>query len=176
MQETMSSAKSIIRRADESGIPLLLIRLFLGGFFIYTGLVKIGDPIDFLRQIRSYHLLPETPPIFLNGTAIVLPWLEVLCGIGLILGVSIRGAAALIAAMLCIFTPAIFLRAMVIHNTEGTPFFQIAFDCGCGTGDDIIWQKLLANIGLLVVSVVALLLRSHRFTFWGLNRCRAAAA
>ena len=171
----MTSAKSIIRRADESGIPLLLIRLFLGGLFVYTGLVKIGDPIDFLRQIRSYHMLPEAPPIFLNGTAIVLPWLEVFCGIGLILGLSIRGAAALIAIMLCVFTPAIFLRAVGIYYTEGTPFFQIKFDCGCGTGDVIIWQKLLANVGLLLISVVALLLRSHRFTFWWFNRCRATA-
>ncbi len=164
----MAANKSIIRRADESGVPLLLIRVLLGGLFIYMGVMKIGDPADFLKQVRAFEMLPETPPYFLNATAIILPWLEVFCGVALIVGFWLRGAAALIAIMLCVFTPAIFLRALAIHNTDGTPFFQIAFDCGCGTGEVIIWKKLLGNAGLLLVSLLALVSRSRRFslTMW----------
>ncbi len=159
----MSDEHSIIRRIDESGVPLLLVRLLIGGLFIYMGVQKIGHPGDFLKQIHLYGLLPERPPYFLNGTAIVLPWLEVLCGAALILGVWLRGAALSVAAMLLVFTPAIFLRAMAIHAAKGTPFMEIAFDCGCGGGAVIIWQKLLQNTSLFLVTLLALLSRSRRF-------------
>ena len=159
----MSGNQSIVRRIDDSGVPLLLARLLIGGLFIYMGVQKIGHPGDFLKQIHLYEMLPERPPYFLNGTAIVLPWLEVLCGVVLILGVWLRGAALSVATMLLVFTPAIFLRAMAIHTAQGTPFMEIAFDCGCGGGPVIIWRKLLENTGLFLVALVALLSRSRRF-------------
>ena len=140
----MAFDHSILRRVDASGLPLLLARLLLGGLFVYMGIHKVLDPKDFLLQVRAYGLLPETPAFFLNGAAIVLPWLEVACGIALILGAWVRGAAVLIALMLAAFTPAIFLRAMAIRAELGTPFFQIEFDCGCGAGVVIIWEKLLS--------------------------------
>lgn len=167
----MNESKSIFRRIDEFSIPLpMLIRLFLGGLFLYMGVAKIGHPVEFLKQIRLYEMLPEHPPYYLNATAIVLPWLEVLCGVALIVGVWIRGAATQIAIMLCVFTPAIFMRALAIHNTEGTPFTDIEFDCGCGSGVVVIWQKLLKNSGLLLLAVFALLSRSRRLTVAGLLR------
>jgi len=163
-------SKSLFRRADEAGVPILLIRFALGVFFIWMGVTKIGDPVAFLKSIRMFEMLPETPPYYLNATAVVLPWLEVFCGTALILGLWIRGAAACIGVMLCVFTPAIFLRTMHIHDTEGTPFLQIAFDCGCGTGEVIIWRKLIENSGLLLLAVLALLARSRKYTLsWLLN-------
>ena len=169
----MTAIRSLVRRADESGIPSLLIRLFLGVFFIYSAVVKIGEPIDFLKQIRLYGLLPETPSYFLNGTAVFLPWLELTCGVALVLGLWIRSASVTIGLMLLAFTPAIFLRAMAIHSSEGTPFFEIEFDCGCGMGVEIIWIKLCKNTGLFLLVVLAMLSRARRLSLdvW-LNRRR----
>ncbi|MFQ5494579.1 MAG: DoxX family protein [Phycisphaerae bacterium] len=160
------------------GLAMLAIRLFLGGLFVWMGSHKIADPVEFLKQIKLYEVLPLTPPHFLNATAIVLPWLEVICGLALIAGWRIRGAAACIAAMLAVFTPAIYLRAWSIHTTDGTPFMQIAFDCGCGGGPVIIWQKLLGNTGLLLLAVAALVWRCRRFTLagWIANRRTAVLA
>jgi uncharacterized membrane protein YphA (DoxX/SURF4 family) len=160
----MAAIRSLVRRADESGIPMLLIRMFLGVFFIYSAVVKIGEPIDFLKQIRLYGLLPEAPSYFLNGTAVLLPWLELTCGIALVLGLWIRSASTTIGLMLLAFTPAIFLRAMAIHNSEGIPFFEIEFDCGCGMGVEIIWIKLCKNTGLFLLVILAVLSRSRRFS------------
>ena len=160
---TMATTATVIRRLDASGIPLLAARLVLGGMFIYMGAHKAADPVEFLKLVRQYQMLPESPAVFLNGTAIVLPWLEVLCGVALILGTSVRGAAGLMAVMLCVFTPVIFLRAMEIRAQTGTPFFQIAFDCGCGSGEVIIWKKLLGNLGLAALALLALWSRSRRF-------------
>jgi len=166
----MPQDPSLIRRLDATGVPLLLARLVVGGLFVYMGIVKIQDPIAFLKQINLYEMLPQTPPHFLNGTAIVLPWLEVICGLALILGVYVRGAGTMIALMLVVFTPAIFLRAWGIHTTEGTSFFKIAFDCGCGTGEVIIWQKLLANIGLLLGALIAVFSASRWLCLQGERR------
>jgi len=159
----MTPQPSILRRADATGVPLLAARLVLGGLFLYMGAHKLADPITFLKQIHLYDMLPESPPVYLNATAVVLPWLEIVGGVLLILGLFVRGAAAQLIVMFCVFTPAIFLRAMAIRAAEGTPFFDIAFDCGCGGGVVVIWRKLLANAGLLTLSVLALLSRSRRF-------------
>ena len=160
---TIAANRSFLRRADQSGIPLLLVRLVLGGLFVYMGAMKVADPVDFLRLIRAYGMAPEAPPYLLNSIAIVLPWLEVVCGIALLLGLWVRGAAALIVIMLLLFTPVVLIRALQIYSAEGTPFFKIAFDCGCGTGVEIIWIKLFKNTGLLLLGVLALLSRSSRF-------------
>ncbi|MFQ5592313.1 MAG: DoxX family protein, partial [Phycisphaerae bacterium] len=160
----MRVRESIIRRLDAGGVPLLAVRLLLGGLFVYTGWVKLGDPFAFLKQIHLYNALPESPAIFINSVAIVLPWLEIIAGVSLILGVYLRGAAATTAIMLAVFTPVILLRALAIRAAEGTPFMEIAFDCGCGTGEVVIWQKLSTNSGLFLLAVYALISRSRRFS------------
>jgi uncharacterized membrane protein YphA (DoxX/SURF4 family) len=170
----MSDSKSNFRRLDEFEIPFpFIVRLFLGGHFVYMGVNKIIGSIEFLKQINLYEMLPSDPPHFLNATAIVLPWMEVLCGMALILGVWIRGGATQIAILLCVFTPAIFLRALAIHNADGTPFLDIEFDCGCGGGPVIIWKKLLSNTGLFLLAWFALFSQSRRLTVAKLLQDRA---
>ena len=66
----MATGRSVIRRLNESGIAPLVARLVLGGLFVYTGLVKVAEPIDFLKQIHEYQVLPESPPILINSVAI----------------------------------------------------------------------------------------------------------
>lgn len=155
---------SIFSRAARTGVPLLIARLVLGGLFIWMGYNKVTHPTaDFLKAVRQYHALPETPPFFLNASAIVLPWLELICGFALLLGFKLRGAAATIGLMLAVFTPAIFLRAMAVSAADGTPFMQIAFDCGCGAGEVVIWKKLLENSALFLVAMFVLFSKTRRF-------------
>ena len=160
----MATHRSILRRADESGVFVLVMRLFLGGLFVSMGVQKIGHPDVFLKMVRLYEMLPESPAYLLNATALFLPWLEVVCGIALILGIATRGAALAVGGMLCVFTPAILMRALAIRATDGTPFMEISFDCGCGSGPVIIWTKLLNNSGLALLSLIVLIARSRRFT------------
>lgn len=151
----------MIRRIDRTGVPLLAARLVVGGLFIWMGYKKILDPIEFLKLIRMYGMVPEEPAFYLNSIAVVLPWLEVVAGAALLLGVFVRGAGAVIAGMLAVFTPVIFVRAMQMVSAEGTPFMQVAFDCGCGSGEVIIWKKLLSNTGLLLLSLVPIFSNSR---------------
>ncbi|MEK6798763.1 MAG: DoxX family protein [Planctomycetota bacterium] len=156
------SGPSELASPRRSGWLLVLIRLILAWVFIYMGSNKLGDPIAFLKGIHLYDMLPEEPAVWLNSSAIVVPWLEVMSGAALLLGVAIRGAALVIAAMLAVFTPAVLLRALEIMRETGQSFFAVKFDCGCGTGEAIIWQKTIENAALFALALAALLLRSRR--------------
>jgi len=163
-----STDQPLLRRLDQSGFLLLIVRLFLGATFVWMGANKIADPISFLKSIRLYGILPETPGVYLNVMAIVVPWVEVVAGTALLLGIQVRGAALAIAIMLALFTPAVLARSREIMRETGSSFFQIAFDCGCGTGVEIIWRKTLMNVSLFGLSLAALASRTRRFcaTMW----------
>jgi uncharacterized membrane protein YphA (DoxX/SURF4 family) len=151
-----------IRRADRTGLPLLAIRVVLGLMFVYMGLNKLVDPVVFLKAIHQYRMLPESPGIYLNLAAVVLPWLEIFAGMALLLGMHIRGAALALIIMLGVFTPAVYLRALEVQRETPQSFFDIKFDCGCGSGPEVIWRKLLMNIGLFLLALGALLSKSRK--------------
>lgn len=157
----MSDKPSLLRRIDGTHVPMLLARLILGNLFIYYGLHKIGDPIDFLKQIKEYNLLPLEPPALINITAVAMPWIEILCGNLLIAGLWIRGSALTILGMLVMFTVAIFVRTIGVYQEGGQSFCDIAFDCGCGSGVIVICNKLAINTSMIVLAAVALWSRSR---------------
>ncbi|MCA9753536.1 MAG: DoxX family membrane protein [Gemmatimonadetes bacterium] len=83
---------------------VLVLRIALGVVFILAALPKLADPYGFARSISHYHLVPEAAERVL---ALVLPPLELLLGIGLILGVLDLGASVLAFGLLLVFTTAI---------------------------------------------------------------------
>lgn len=151
---------SLTNRIDDSGVPLLLARLIVGGMFVYLAYKKIMDPVAFLKNINEYRMLE--PGAVMNAIAIMVPWIELVAGLALLLGVMVRGAALTAAGMLAVFTPAIVFRAISMLDS-GVDFTALKFDCGCGSGEVLIWKKLLENSGLFIASLVALFSRSRRF-------------
>jgi len=135
-------------------------RWVLGGLFLYMGLSKALHPIEFLKLVRQYDLLHHH--FLLNLVASTLPWFEIFCGLLLVLGVAVRGAAVMLVAMLVPFTLAVLMRALAIHGAGGIAFCAIKFDCGCGAGEVLICKKLAEN-GLLTLLAIALIFwRSQR--------------
>ena len=67
-------------------LVLFLSAYYLGLTFISASLDKIVDPFDFSKAILNYEIMPYWT---INLTAIVLPWLELICGLLLFIGVSI---------------------------------------------------------------------------------------
>lgn len=129
----------------------VLGRWLLGGLFIYMGLNKALHPVDFLKLVRQYDLVAN--PYLLNWIAAGLPWFEVFCGLLLVAGVAVRGAALLLALMLVPFSLVVLDRALGIAATQGIPFCSVKFDCGCGTGEVLICRKLAENTLLLLLSL-----------------------
>ena len=95
-----------------------IVALIIGGIFIYAGAIKIFDPAGFANDIDNYKILPWPLTVRL---AFYLPWLEILCGLAVILGVLYRGGL-LILTMLT----SIFISASVIAKARG-----LDITCGC---------------------------------------------
>jgi len=192
----MSERPGLLGKLDGTGIPLLIGRLLLGVVFIWmgfskTGLVKpilvktglietsaiksmidagtieLSDPIDFLKLINEYKIIPDGWHVLSNSVAGVLPWFEVLCGIFLIAGVALRGTGLILFIMLAGFTAMVLVRTLGIYSGGGIAFCDIEFDCGCGAGVVNICRKLPENTIYLLLSVVVLLSRSRRFCLRG---------
>jgi len=144
-----SSAKK--RRLDTAAV---FARWFLGGIFIYMGLVKALDPVAFLKLIREYEMVGN--PVLLNCIASALPWFEVFCGVLLLTGVAVRGSALVLLGMLIPFTLIVLKRALAIASAEGIFFCAVKFNCGCGGGDVLICQKLVENTGLMLLALLPL--------------------
>lgn len=107
------------------------VRLIMGGLFLYAGLGKISSPIDFASQIYNYKLLPDQ---IIGLAAVVIPWLEVLAGSALFLGLNAKGGAFTISGLL-----ALFIVVIVISAVRG-----LDVECGCFSGIE-------RRVGLLAV-------------------------
>ncbi|NLX13450.1 MAG: DoxX family membrane protein [Phycisphaerales bacterium] len=188
----MTDGQTVLGEGSRRGIGLLIARLLLGLVFVWMGLSKTGlpqlvldktglidnpgvqrvvnsgyvelsNPVDFLKLIREYHILPENMPILLNLTAAVLPWLEVFCGLLLIIGVALRGTALMILLLMTFFTVMVTVRALNIYQADDIAFCAIKFDCGCGAGEVFICRKLPENFVLWLLALHVLLSRARRW-------------
>jgi uncharacterized membrane protein YphA (DoxX/SURF4 family) len=146
----MSIAQSNSKRSAADKLAVLG-RVFMGGLFLYMGLSKALDPVEFLKLVRQYDLV--STPWMLNSIAATLPWFEAFCGLLLIAGVAVRGTAVMLLAMLVPFTIVVFQRALALQAELQISFCQVQFDCGCGAGIVYICPKLLENLGLMMLAV-----------------------
>jgi uncharacterized membrane protein YphA (DoxX/SURF4 family) len=138
----------------------VIARWFLGAMFVYMGLSKAMHPVEFLKLVRQYDVLHHH--LLLNLVSSTLPWFEIFCGLLLLFGVAVRGAATILLVMLGSFTLAVLLRALGIQETSGLPFCAIKFDCGCGAGEVFICRKLGENVLLMTLSAVLIFWRTDR--------------
>ena len=74
----------------------LLFRFVLGYVFIYASIGKIINPFDFSIAIQNYRILPDS---LTNFMAIILPWMELYCGLFLILGIFSRVSAGTLSLL-----------------------------------------------------------------------------
>jgi uncharacterized membrane protein YphA (DoxX/SURF4 family) len=154
----------LIQRIDNTGVPQIILRLLVGGFLLYMAIMKLHDPIEFLKLTNQYGVLPTDPPILLNLTAVIMPWLEVVCAVALILGLMMRGASLLVIGMMLFFTPLLIWHAWGLYTAPGAEyasFCDVCFDCGCGTGVVCICWKVTENVGFIIGALLLLLTRSR---------------
>ena len=124
----------------------LPIRLYLAYVFIIACLHKIADPGMFAVDVATYGILPLS---LINFTAIALPWVELLAGIMLVLGVKSRAAALMVVGMMLMF-----IVALVIALYQG-----LDMSCGCfasqaANGEDpISYKTVLRDLGWLALAV-----------------------
>ncbi len=140
---------------------LFAMRFVVANVFIVLGAQKIfiADAGEVLKVWHLFNMFPE--PEVLNYAVVVLPWFEFIIGNCLLLGIRVRAAAFAAAVMLILFTVAILFRAWDVpeYASGAISFSEIELDCGCGTGEVIVWQKMMWNLifaALVIPSAIRL--------------------
>jgi len=141
--------------------PWLTVRaqIALGAVFVAAALPKLADPPGFAEAIWNYQLAPAW---LIHPAALALPWLELLCGLALCLGVWVRPATAWLGTLLLVF-----LAALSINLARNHPV-----DCGCfhtqasarsaeGRVADMRWA-ILRDLGLLALAAQILAAGAYR--------------
>ena len=119
-------------------------RIVLGVVFIYASYDKILHPAAFAKIIYNYQILPDE---LVNLSAIFLPWLELITGSLLIIGVWLPGSVFISNILLIIF-----FCALMYNKARG-----LDISCGCfSTGTDDGFHSnfnILRDFGFIVISL-----------------------
>lgn len=122
----------------------ILCRVLLGGIFVYASWDKILDPAAFARIIDNYQILSSSMG---RLTALFLPWLELVCGICLIINRWTRGSAVILAGLIVVF-----MGALGYNIYQG-----IDINCGCFTltdqPPDSMWLYMLRDVVFLAMAI-----------------------
>src|ERR1700736_4375873 len=121
-----------------------IVDAIVGGIFIYAGVIKVLDPIQFGIDIDNYKILPWFISVRL---AFYLPWLEILCGLALVFLFLYRGGLSILAAL-----TSVFIIATVAAKVRG-----LDITCGCFGHVSKNWsfsQHLALDLAILGALVV----------------------
>ena len=129
-------------------------RYFVGGLFIFSGLIKINDPVGTQIKLEEYfevfsvdftplfeYLVPFTLIL-----SVILCTLEIVIGLALLMNYKIKITSVVLLSLILFFTFLTFYSA----------YFNKVTDCGC-FGDAIKlspWESFTKDIMLLFFSLI----------------------
>ncbi|WP_299445448.1 MauE/DoxX family redox-associated membrane protein [uncultured Phycicoccus sp.] len=121
LDERDAAARPWYRRDVVLDTVGLLARLFLGTVLIVAGAVKVGHPLTSQRAVQAYEIMPMT---LAGYVGLALPFVEVVLGVLLVVGLLTRPVAAVSTLLMVAFVVGIaqaWARGLTI-------------DCGCFGG------------------------------------------
>lgn len=138
----MKNNNSIFVRMLTSPYLALVLRIYIGGIFIFASMYKINYGAEFAETIATYQIVPYWS---VNILAITLPWLELICGIMLVAGFRAKSATVMIAVMLVFFT-----LGVLVNLLRDSPI-----SCGCfsSSDDPISWMTVIRDLTWLAFCV-----------------------
>lgn len=113
----MNAAKQLLRRSAVTS--LLGLRYSIGLILLIAGILKIADPIGFHADLLAYEI--DLPDGVARLIAVAFPCLEVICGLGLIIGFWRESVGILVVAITLIFV--LMLGQALLRGLDLT--------CGC---------------------------------------------
>ncbi len=125
---------------------LIVLRLIVGGTFLYACLDKLLNQELFAKAIFNYKFLPD---VFINVFAIVIPYIELTASVFLILGIFKRGSSFVIIVLLIVF---------IISLTQAYAR-GLDISCGCFSLETVseksdILLRIIEDIFLLIGSFI----------------------
>jgi len=121
-----------------------IVDLIVGGIFVYAGVVKVLDPVQFANDIDNYKTLPWFVSVRL---AVYLPWLEIFCGLALIFRFLYRGGLSILTVLI-----AVFIGVTIAAKMRG-----LDITCGCFGHASKNWNfstHLVLDLLILLAAVV----------------------
>lgn len=140
----------------------LALRIFLGLIFILAAVEKVANPDAFAKNIGNYHLLPYE---WLNIAALTMSWIELFCGIFLLMGVKVRAVSLTTSGLLVVF-----IIAIVSAVLRG-----FSIECGCFAQESaalaekaskVGWTKVAEDVGYLAAAVALYFFPGTRWGFF----------
>ena len=128
-----------------------ILDFVLAAVFVSAGALKAVDPVGLAHDVDHFKILPWTVGVAL---AFYLPWLEILCGFGLVFRFLYRGALSILTALILIFT-----LAIVAAKVRG-----LDITCGCFGHASQHWS-FPSHIATNLAILIALLVLSFRVGF-----------
>ena len=126
-----------------------LFRIVIGVTFLYASYDKLLHPHLFAEAVGNYRLLPSP---LVGLVAVTLPWVELFCGLFLILGLFISSSALIASLLFVVFS--IALTSAVLRGID--------IDCGCFSvsqgGHNVSFDLILRDLGYLILSIHILFL------------------
>ncbi len=128
---------------------VLIARLVLSAAFLLAALPKIQDPVAFAVSVEGFRVIDGQLAVWV---ALVLPWLELVIGFGLLIPQTRRSSGLLISLLLVAF--------IGLHASAWIRGLDIS--CGCfGQSEseasaNYLWL-ILRNLALLAASVIVLI-------------------
>jgi hypothetical protein len=134
-----------------------VIRLVLGLTLLFSGLVKLRAPYEFLATVCDYRVFtPATSIVVAAG----VPWIEAAVGCCLLGDILLPGALLIASGMGVIF----------VALVGGALYRQLDIRCGCFLADDKIGLATLVRSSIFCVTAIlglALALRRQERAFTG---------
>jgi len=126
---------------------LHIARLIVGNLFIFSGLVKLNDPLGFSYKLEEYFIEFGMDWAWLHEIlvplAAALCIFEIILGVAVLVGYKFKTASWLLLLMIAFFTVLTFASAV----------FEIVRSCGC-FGDAIPltpWESFIKDLVLLML-------------------------
>ncbi|MGE9783255.1 DoxX family membrane protein [Janibacter sp. CX7] len=139
----------------------LLARLVLGVVLVVAGALKVGNPLGAARAVQAYDVLPFE---LARWIGYALPWVEIVVGVLLVLGLFTR---------VCAVIGTVLMLAFVIGIAQAWAR-GLSIDCGCfGGGGQVApeqtkyGREIARDLGLAVCGAW-LAIRSR--STWSLDR------
>jgi len=138
----------------------LTLRMLLAAFFVYASHDKIASPAGFAKIVYQWQV---AGPLASNLVAVTLPWVELVAGLLLIVGVWRREAALVIALLLVVFLAAaasVLARGIDVVNCGCVSVAKEAVDAAWppawmkGVGWFLVARNLLMLAAALVIAFV----------------------
>jgi uncharacterized membrane protein YphA (DoxX/SURF4 family) len=127
-------------RSFLGNVLLFGLRMGLAAVFIGAAIPKILAPDLFAGAIFNYQMLPAWG---VNAMALVLPWLELLVGVCLALGLWSRANALLVAGLMLVF-----IAAFSVAKARGLDISCGCFEMGKAENPTSVAWVIVRDLGL----------------------------